>query len=815
MDYAKYTYVKLNELSSTSSAKEQKSSTSIEFASGILNMQITDVSDYSFGEVYFYGSTNFQVSAILSSLVSGKVSLQLLVDDIAILQEERIVDGETQVVLFKIYEPNISCQSKIKLRIKVLSDSFACTLASCTLVAGGAVSDVQKTGICMRVLPHDDKVLISYSENNKIYVCDSAVSKQTFLQENFAFVASGVSHCFATDKNTLYFFRVDASGNLFYSKYSDILTETKIDQGVTDVFARQCSDSMNEDMLICYIKNGKVMYCTMTNQIIGSSAQLSLPDGEYVSVEIADSQQVDNMFVLCTHKNKSVYILHSVEENSITTFKDTLSGSVACLYKKYLNFDENIAGNNIVEKFSASLRFGVKSLLLDYLNYLNNKIVDKINAKLSHSTQSYFIDQEPEYNYELSYNQLTTWQDGQYRVVYGGDCADWERATMDVTGSGKISDPGGLLNKWPFNKIKPCLMKNGEVIGYLDPNNYSKFEDGTDADITNSDYDVMVEFPKIYYKIQEEWDGETVWNKSSLANIKISISNKQKNGYVCKAHTKGGIEYDKIYISAYENFIPASQENSENPKVCCCSGLSSYNIKNHAWILENLEKSRGSQYSTFHIHIMTLLQILSMLLFQEYQGGYTYGRGYYGSKDNLFDTGCANTAGMFYGLSSKGEQYIKLFGLENIIGHSHLIVDGLLTADSTNYLIYNPDDPNCKLNLLGTNYNQYSINKHSYNGYLVRVTGNNDYGFLACSHVPVASFAQRYYYCRNVIKSSTDYDGSFKDANGETPEYMIYNFGGGYDTDDTSLFTYSAMFNISDTDANAERLVCYPDKEKS
>lgn len=359
-------------------------------------------------------------------------------------------------------------------------------------------------------------------------------------------------------------------------------------------------------------------------------------------------------------------------------------------------------------------------------------------------------------------------------------------------------------------------MKDGEVIGYLDHNDYSLFEDGTDADITNTDYDVMVEFPKIYYKIEEEWDGNYVWNQSTLANIKISISNKYKDGYVCKAHTKNGVEYEKIYISAYENFVPASRENSENPRVCCCSGLPCNNLKSHAWVLDNLEKSRGSQYTTFHIHIMTLLQILSMLLFQEYQGGYTYGRGYYGSKENLFDTGCANTVGMFYGINSKEEHFNKLFGLENILGHGYVIVDGLLTADTNKrYLIYNPNNPQSKLDYAGTGFDEYEINKHGFNEYLVRVTGNNNYGFLSCSHVPIVSYGKRWYYCRNKVMKQSDYDGSFKDVNGETPENMVYNFGGGYLDDDTSLFTYLPMHNRSDTDANAERLVCYPDKEKS
>lgn len=43
---------------------------------------------------------------------------------------------------------------------------------------------------------------------------------------------------------------------------------------------------------------------------------------------------------------------------------------------------------------------------------------------------------------------------------------------------------------------KPCLFKNGEVVKYLNPNDYTKDVDGNDVDITSGDAgDVMIEFP--------------------------------------------------------------------------------------------------------------------------------------------------------------------------------------------------------------------------------------------------------------------------------------------------------------------------------
>ena len=51
-----------------------------------------------------------------------------------------------------------------------------------------------------------------------------------------------------------------------------------------------------------------------------------------------------------------------------------------------------------------------------------------------------------------------------------------------------------------FNKIKPCLFKNGAVVGYLNPDNFAQFEDGSVADITSGDAgDVMIEIPKTGY----------------------------------------------------------------------------------------------------------------------------------------------------------------------------------------------------------------------------------------------------------------------------------------------------------------------------
>lgn len=56
-------------------------------------------------------------------------------------------------------------------------------------------------------------------------------------------------------------------------------------------------------------------------------------------------------------------------------------------------------------------------------------------------------------------------------------------------------------DEFPLNCVRPCMLKSdGTVDYYLDPNDYTKKEDGTASDIANTSYDgnAMVEFKNIY-----------------------------------------------------------------------------------------------------------------------------------------------------------------------------------------------------------------------------------------------------------------------------------------------------------------------------
>lgn len=73
---------------------------------------------------------------------------------------------------------------------------------------------------------------------------------------------------------------------------------------------------------------------------------------------------------------------------------------------------------------------------------------------------------------------------------------------VKIVNKGTISRIGNenLHKTLPIqSKMRRCLLKNGSVYGYIDPNDYTKYMDGTTVDYSGTDGDVMVEVPEYYY----------------------------------------------------------------------------------------------------------------------------------------------------------------------------------------------------------------------------------------------------------------------------------------------------------------------------
>ena len=314
---------------------------------------------------------------------------------------------------------------------------------------------------------------------------------------------------------------------------------------------------------------------------------------------------------------------------------------------------------------------------------------------------------------------------------------------------GKTSD---AVSKWQeFFGYKPCLFKNGQVVGYLNPNDYTKFENGTSADITSGNAgDVMVEFPRRGIKISK-----------SGSTVTLSMTSEpNKEGYSYNAHNRKSSEKNYFYIGAY---LGGSDGNYPNEGSTSLSGavrlvsLSLSSARRHCEI-------KGDGYMCVGFYQYLFIQCMYLLQYKGHLNSQVvHGYGFCNkSGDYSYDVpGLTDKYGMMYGTDNTGistdKDRIKLFGIEDFWGNYSWIVDGCLIDRNYNVLIGSDE-----FNDSGTGYTNFGeLCGNSDRNYMYIATDascTSDTGFLPTSTSPGAfhSSTLNAYFCDAVyIKSNT------------------------------------------------------------
>ena len=133
--------------------------------------------------------------------------------------------------------------------------------------------------------------------------------------------------------------------------------------------------------------------------------------------------------------------------------------------------------------------------------------------------------------------------------------SDSNPLTMCSYADDAIDMPSGnsssAVNEWKdFFKYKPCIVQSGNVLGYLNPNDWTKFENGQSSGLTASmidsgnfdtSKDVMIEFPRL---------GINISKNGSIITIKMTDEPDNPN-FIYDSYRWNGTMYDHLYISAF------------------------------------------------------------------------------------------------------------------------------------------------------------------------------------------------------------------------------------------------------------------------
>ena len=272
-------------------------------------------------------------------------------------------------------------------------------------------------------------------------------------------------------------------------------------------------------------------------------------------------------------------------------------------------------------------------------------------------------------------------------------------------------------NGWKDTKIikniKPCVLNNGAVQYYLQKDNYTLKEDGTASVLDGTDGDVMVEIPKIGYRL---------WNDENYQYVSVT-EDPNKDGYCYYAHSLETIgDCDKIYIGAYLGYV-----NSNN--LYSRSGVSLIFPTDVFSLTDSRTYSanRGTGYSIISFFPWTLLQCLYVVIYKNLDSQTALGKGY---TNDEYKTGVTNKNSFCYGDPNDDTKYIKFLGIENMWNNLGQQIDGIYCDNN-----YNIKTDYRNSVFTGTDGNNFQFSTatgalSNYTGYINKIMGTNTTGFI-------------------------------------------------------------------------------------
>ena len=268
-----------------------------------------------------------------------------------------------------------------------------------------------------------------------------------------------------------------------------------------------------------------------------------------------------------------------------------------------------------------------------------------------------------------------------------------------------------------FFMPRPCMLKSdGTVDYYLDPDDYTKKEDGTASDIANTAYDgnAMMEWGrngrKIWLKIQPSSDGHSakVW----IANNQVDSKFHDYSFHNCK-----GESAEHFYTPIYNGSVISSKMRS----------LSGQTVSKTLTGTAEITAAKANNPSTdelWNIECFAdrlLINMLLVLMGKSLDTQTVFGQGLNANGSEAindgFTTGVHNAKGLFYGTNSGAAatytNAVKVFGMENYYGFQWRRTNGLiLSSGVTKYkLTYGTEDGSAATgyNTDGTDYKDVNV----------------------------------------------------------------------------------------------------------
>jgi len=312
--------------------------------------------------------------------------------------------------------------------------------------------------------------------------------------------------------------------------------------------------------------------------------------------------------------------------------------------------------------------------------------------------------------------------------------------------------------------LKLCVLKDGKVLYYLNPDNVAQQIDGSAADITTLGNDVMLEIPRM--------GTNCMWLDSDRLKITITTApNSAEYDYRAFSLHKYN-DCDKIYIGRYHACL-------DNNRLYSSSGKTPMVWETLA-DCRTYATNRGTGYTDIGICDDILLQCLYLLIVRNFDSQSAVGRGIC-SADWQHDTGEANTFGWLNtGSPDKTDGYTAVccLGIENFWGNIYAWGDGIIRNGDRQWFMAQYAD---QYNSDATGYEYIAQASPTKSGYQGRCAGIPKFIFMPdASTVAADGRSESTYMCdyQYINESGTvnvAFGGAFSDGSwvGAFNRYLI------------------------------------------
>ncbi|MBQ8424535.1 MAG: hypothetical protein IJX17_00760 [Clostridia bacterium] len=253
----------------------------------------------------------FQCLIDFNSSFDEEIEFSLIVNDISIYKSnKKLNSGSNQVCIMQNYTPISSENLSVYIEISPLNEKTI-NLSMVSLFMWGKFDELET--INYQALETKDYYLVSMLDNNSLYFAELEKIKNQLNFNDYNYINDAISYSISYNKNsdTIYLFRVDLMGNLFYSNLAN-KNEIFLTNNITKVSS---SISNNGSILVSYIKNNCCYYFEITNNIVSVHKKLLNNNFLVNDCLCYYNKHRDKFCIIISTENESNYFIEQVSHN--------------------------------------------------------------------------------------------------------------------------------------------------------------------------------------------------------------------------------------------------------------------------------------------------------------------------------------------------------------------------------------------------------------------------------------------------------------------------------------------------------------------